>query len=135
MLQLFFLSSLYMVMFHCILILFFETDKHVFSYTGDCPELQLRRLGDLWFMLGQWNQAFQAYHAAKREFSADGAWLCYAGALEMAALSAFMGGETSRKTLDYMEEGILTYLNSCRYLIFRNRFPTKYLFYPVKNTY
>ncbi|XP_077295309.1 trafficking protein particle complex subunit 8 homolog l(3)76BDm [Arctopsyche grandis] len=83
-------------------------------YTGDCPELQLRRLGDIWFMLGQWSLAFQVYHTAKREYFSDNAWLCYAGALEMAALSAFMGNESSRKTFDYMEESIMRYSNSCR---------------------
>lgn len=65
-------------------------------------------------MLGQWSLAFQAYHTAKREYCADSAWLYYAGALEMAALSAFMGNEASRKTFDYMEESITTYLNACR---------------------
>ncbi|CAH2102558.1 unnamed protein product [Euphydryas editha] len=83
-------------------------------YSSDCPELQLRRLGDLWFLCGQWQRAFDAYHTAKREFYADSAWLCYAGALEMAAISAFMAGEANRKTFGYMEESIVTYLNTCR---------------------
>ncbi|CAH0724853.1 unnamed protein product, partial [Brenthis ino] len=83
-------------------------------YSSSCPELQLRRLGDAWLLCAQWARAFDAYHAAKREFSADGAWLCYAGALEMAALSAFMAGDASRKTFGYMEESIVTYLNTCR---------------------
>ncbi|KAJ8735551.1 hypothetical protein PYW07_007171 [Mythimna separata] len=83
-------------------------------YTTDCPELQLRRLGDLWFMCRQWQRAFDAYHTAKREFYADSAWLCYAGALEMAAISAFMAGDSNRKTHGYMEESIVTYLNTCR---------------------
>lgn len=88
------------------------------SYSNDCPELQLRRLGDLWFMCGQWQRAFDAYHTAKREFYADSAWLCYAGALEMAAISAFMSGEANRKTHGYMEESVLTYLNTCRLFSF-----------------
>lgn len=33
----------------------------------------------------------------------------------MAALSAFMADESSRKTYDYMEESITTYLNTCKY--------------------
>lgn len=87
---------------------------YFFSYTTDCPELQLRRLGDLWFLCRQWQRAFDSYHTAKREFYADSAWLCYAGALEMAAISAFMAGEANRKTHGYMEESIVTYLNTCR---------------------
>ncbi|KAM3967553.1 trafficking protein particle complex subunit 8 homolog l(3)76BDm [Aphomia sociella] len=90
------------------------TVNNTVIYSNDCPELQLRRLGDLWFMCGQWQRAFDAYHTAKREFYADSAWLCYAGALEMAAISAFMAGESNRKTQGYMEESIVTYLNTCR---------------------
>ncbi|XP_037298483.1 trafficking protein particle complex subunit 8 isoform X2 [Manduca sexta] len=90
------------------------TGNSTVVYTSDCPELQLRRLGDLWFLCGQWQRAFDAYHSAKREFYADSAWLCYAGALEMAAISAFMAGEANRKTHAYMEESIVTYLNTCR---------------------
>ncbi|XP_047506030.1 trafficking protein particle complex subunit 8 isoform X2 [Pieris napi] len=90
------------------------TVNNTVIYSSDCPELQLRRLGDLWFLCGQWQRAFDAYHTAKREFYADSAWLCYAGALEMAAISAFMSGEANRKTHAYMEESIVTYLNTCR---------------------
>ncbi|CAH2050377.1 unnamed protein product, partial [Iphiclides podalirius] len=90
------------------------TGNNVVIYSSDCPELQLRRLGDLWFLCGQWQRAFDTYHTAKREFYADSAWLCYAGALEMAAISAFMAGESNRKTHGYMEESIVTYLNTCR---------------------
>ncbi|XP_050555044.1 trafficking protein particle complex subunit 8 [Spodoptera frugiperda] len=90
------------------------TGNSAVIYTSDCPELQLRRLGDLWFLCRQWQRAFDAYHTAKREFYADSAWLCYAGALEMAAISAFMAGDSNRKTHGYMEESIVTYLNTCR---------------------
>ncbi|XP_069359904.1 trafficking protein particle complex subunit 8 [Maniola hyperantus] len=90
------------------------TINNTVIYSTDCAELQLRRLGDLWFLCGQWQRAFDAYHTAKREFYADSAWLCYAGALEMAAISAFMAGEANRKTFGYMEESIVTYLNTCR---------------------
>lgn len=90
-------------------------------YSTDSPELQLRRLGDLCFMFGHYTLAFQAYHSAKRDFSADQAWLYYAGALEMAALSAFMQGEPTRKAQEYMEESISTYLNSCKMPQFATR--------------
>lgn len=77
-------------------------------------ELQMRKLGDLYFMFGHYSMAYQAYHSAKRDFNADQAWLYYAGALEMAALSAFMANEPNRKTFDYMDESITTYLNTCK---------------------
>lgn len=74
----------------------------------------MRKLGDLYFMFGHYSMAYQAYHSAKRDFNADQAWLYYAGALEMAALSAFMANEANRKTFDYMDESITTYLNTCK---------------------
>lgn len=74
----------------------------------------MRKLGDLYFMFGHYSMAYQAYHSAKRDFNADQAWLYYAGALEMAALSAFMANEPNRKTFDYMDESISTYLNTCK---------------------
>lgn len=83
--------------------------------------MQLRRLGDLYFMFGHYNMAFQIYHSAKRDFNADQAWPYYAGALEMAALSAFMYGEMTRKTCDYMEESITTYLYTCKLPQFATR--------------
>lgn len=90
-------------------------------YAPDAVEMQTRKLGDLYFMFGNYKQAFEHYHQAKRDFSADSAWQFYAGALEMAALAAFMGGTANRKTFDYMEEAITTYLNHCRMPQFATR--------------
>lgn len=91
-----------------------NSSQNVVVYTSDSTELQTRKLGDLYFMFGNFAMAFQAYHQAKRDFSVDSAWQYYAGALEMAALSAFMQGTANRKTFDYMEEAIVTYLNICK---------------------
>ncbi|KAG5681973.1 hypothetical protein PVAND_011372 [Polypedilum vanderplanki] len=90
-------------------------------YTSDSTELQTRKLGDLYFMFGNYNLAFQAYHQAKRDFYADSAWQFYAGSLEMAALAAFMQGTANKKTYDYMEEAITTYLTVCRLPQFATR--------------
>lgn len=90
-------------------------------YTAESTELQTRKLGDLYFMFGNYNLAFQAYHQAKRDFYGDSAWQFYAGALEMAALAAFMQGTANRKTYDYMEEAITTYLNVCKLPQFATR--------------
>lgn len=65
-------------------------------------------------MFGHYNMAFQAYHQAKRDFNADSAWVYYAGALEMASLSAFMLGTIDKKTYAYMEEAIIYYLTVCK---------------------
>lgn len=99
-----------------------STPSSSLMYSSDCPELQLRRLGDLCFMFGAYSLAFTAYHSAKRDFNADAAWLHYAGALEMAALSMYMqGNDSSRKAHDYAEESIVTYLNTCRMPQFATR--------------
>uniref|UniRef100_A0A6P7FSR0 Trafficking protein particle complex subunit 8 n=1 Tax=Diabrotica virgifera virgifera TaxID=50390 RepID=A0A6P7FSR0_DIAVI len=90
-------------------------------YSPDSPELQIRKMGDLYFMLGQYSLAFQTYHLAKREYNTDQAWLYYAGALEMAALAAFMANQSTKKTCDYMEESITTYLNTCKMPQFATR--------------
>lgn len=90
-------------------------------YTNESTELQTRKLADLYFMFGNYNLAFNFYHQAKRDFYADSAWQFYAGALEMAALSAFMQGTANRKTYDYHEEAITTYLNVCKLPQFATR--------------
>ncbi|XP_043471497.1 trafficking protein particle complex subunit 8 [Leptopilina heterotoma] len=94
---------------------------NIVIYTSESPELQLRRLGDLYFMFGLFGLAYQAYHNAKRDFAVDQAWLYYAGALEMAALSAFMQEEMTRKSIEYMDDAILTYLNTCKMPQFATR--------------
>lgn len=48
-------------------------------YAPDSTEIQTRKLGDLYFMFGNYNLAFQAYHQAKNDFKADSAWQFYAG--------------------------------------------------------
>ncbi|GAB0089955.1 trafficking protein particle complex subunit 8 [Sergentomyia squamirostris] len=98
-----------------------NSTQNAVVYTNESTELQTRKIGDIYFMFGHYASAFQAYHQAKRDFNADSAWQYYAGALEMAALSAFMQGQTSRKTYDYMEEAIVTYLNICKLPQFATR--------------
>lgn len=90
-------------------------------YTAESTELQTRKLGDLYFLFENYGLAFNFYHQAKRDFYADSAWQFYAGALEMAALAAFMQGTASKKTYDYMEEAITTYLNVCKLPQFATR--------------
>nr|7B6Y_A Chain A, FI18195p1 [Drosophila melanogaster]7B70_I Chain I, FI18195p1 [Drosophila melanogaster] len=96
-------------------------NQNAVIYTNESAELQTRKLGDLYFMFGHYNLAFQSYHQAKRDFNADSAWQYYAGALEMAALSAFMLGTAQRKTYDYMEDAIVCYLTVCKLQQFATR--------------
>ncbi|KAF4524659.1 hypothetical protein B566_EDAN012241, partial [Ephemera danica] len=94
-------------------------------YGADSAERGLRRLGDLSFLLGLPQLSFPAFHALKRDLAADQAWLMLAGALEMAALSAFLLVDqpptSPRRAQEYMDEAITTYLNHCRLPQFATR--------------
>lgn len=84
-------------------------------YGPDAPELQVRKLGDLAFMFQLYEVAYQAYHNAKRDFNADQAWLHFAGASEMAALSVFMQNSSAHEyPMHYIESAITTYLHTCK---------------------
>ena len=52
-----------------------------FSYTSDAPELYQRKLGDLAFLVQNYEFAYNCYHTAKREFNHEHAWFYFAGAL------------------------------------------------------
>jgi len=83
-------------------------------YPNDAPELQHRKLADLAFLVQHFDLAYNSYHSAKREFNNDHAWVYFAGALEMAAISAFMHGSQRVYPVHYFEACISTYLNTCR---------------------
>nr|KAG5712685.1 hypothetical protein BaRGS_029740 [Batillaria attramentaria] len=64
------------------------TDARDERYTKDAPELQLRRLGDLAFLFQMYEFSYNTYHAAKKDFNNDHAWLHFAGALDADLSSA-----------------------------------------------
>ncbi|XP_048756768.2 trafficking protein particle complex subunit 8-like isoform X4 [Ostrea edulis] len=92
-------------------------------YSSDAPELQMRRLGDVAFLFQMYDFAYNTYHAAKRDFNNDHAWLHYAGALEMACISMFMSGNPREQKypFHYMESAITTYLQSCKNPLYATR--------------
>ena len=63
-------------------------------YSKEAPELQVRRLADLYFMMKLWKPAYNYYYIAKKDFMSDEAWPYYASAVECAALSMFMLSST-----------------------------------------
>lgn len=95
-----------------------SASENVVVYSSESSlELQTRKLGDLLFLFGNFSQAFQHYHQVKRDFQVDSAWQYYAGALEMAGLSAYLSNTTNasnQKAFSYLEEAILVYLNQCK---------------------
>ena len=58
-----------------------------FSYTNDSPELFQRKLGDLAFLVQNYEFAYNSYHTAKRDFNHEHAWFYFAGALVSEGLS------------------------------------------------
>lgn len=92
-------------------------DLNVYSYHPESPQLQIRRLGDLAFLLGHYELAYNSYHSAKKDFESDQAWLHYAGATEMAALSVFLQNNLNRNIpFHYFDKALTTYLQTCKYL-------------------
>jgi hypothetical protein len=59
--------------------------------------------------------AYHSYHSAKKDFEADQAWLHYAGAMEMAALSVFLqNGHNRTIPFHYFDKALTTYLQTCK---------------------
>lgn len=56
----------------------------------DSPEFQMRLLGDMYFMIGQYQDAEKCYEDAAFEFKSRKAIRNWAAALEAQALSRFM---------------------------------------------
>ena len=84
------------------------------SYHPESAQLQTRRLGDLAFLAGHYELAYASYHAAKKDFEADQAWLHYAGAAEMAALSVFLQAGGRQVPFHYFESALTAYLQTCK---------------------
>ncbi|CAH2285036.1 trafficking particle complex subunit 8 isoform X1 [Pelobates cultripes] len=91
-------------------------------YPAEAPELQIRKLADLCFLVQHYDLAYSCYHTAKKDFLGDQAMLYAAGALEMAAVSAFLqSGATRPYPSHYMDTAIQTYRDICKNMILAER--------------
>lgn len=82
-------------------------------YRPDAPEALMRKLADYCFMLRDYKLALSTYDILRTDFQNDKAWRYYAGAAEMAALSALMSAQPiSSKT---RTENIDTWLEAACY--------------------
>ena len=90
-------------------------------YTTDSVELHMRMLGDISFMLQNWDLAYNMYHSVKKEFQSDQAWWLYAGAVEMTALSVFMLPTIKKDPATYFDECFQQYLTICKSISFALR--------------
>ncbi|XP_074843338.1 trafficking protein particle complex subunit 8 isoform X3 [Carettochelys insculpta] len=91
-------------------------------YPPEAPELQIRKMADLCFLVQHYELAYNCYHTAKKDFLNDQAMLYAAGALEMAAVSAFLQPGAPRPyPAHYMDTAIQTYRDICKNMVLAER--------------
>ncbi|CAL8395654.1 unnamed protein product [Boreogadus saida] len=91
-------------------------------YPPEAPELQIRKMADLCFLVQHYELAYSCYHTAKKDFLSDQALLYAAGALEMAAVSAFLqAGAPRAYPAHYMDTAIQTYRDGCKNMVLAER--------------
>ncbi|XP_028592919.2 trafficking protein particle complex subunit 8 isoform X3 [Podarcis muralis] len=91
-------------------------------YPPEAPELQIRKMADLCFLVQHYELAYNCYHTAKKDFLNDQAMLYAAGALEMAAVSAFLQPGAPRPyPAHYMDTAIQTYRDICKNMMLAER--------------
>nr|XP_020476529.1 trafficking protein particle complex subunit 8 [Monopterus albus] len=91
-------------------------------YPPEAPELQIRKMADLCFLIQHYELAYSCYHTAKKDFLSDQAMLYAAGALEMAAVSAFLQAGAPRPyPAHYMDTAIQTYRDVCKNMVLAER--------------
>uniref|UniRef100_A0A3B4XN31 Trafficking protein particle complex subunit 8 n=1 Tax=Seriola lalandi dorsalis TaxID=1841481 RepID=A0A3B4XN31_SERLL len=91
-------------------------------YPPEAPELQIRKMADLCFLVQHYELAYSCYHTAKKDFLSDQAMLYAAGALEMAAVSAFLQAGAARPyPAHYMDTAIQTYRDVCKNMVLAER--------------
>uniref|UniRef100_A0A8D0GHK1 Trafficking protein particle complex subunit 8 n=1 Tax=Sphenodon punctatus TaxID=8508 RepID=A0A8D0GHK1_SPHPU len=91
-------------------------------YPPEAPELQIRKMADLCFLVQHYELAYSCYHTAKKDFLNDQAMLYAAGALEMAAVSVFLQPGAPRPyPAHYMDTAIQTYRDICKNMMLAER--------------
>ncbi|KAF2739037.1 hypothetical protein EJ04DRAFT_458466 [Polyplosphaeria fusca] len=88
-------------------------DSNQGFYRNDAPEALMRKLADYSFMLRDYKLALSTYDVLRSDFNNDKAWRHYAGAVEMAALSALM--PTDRLPSKTRVDSIDTWIEAASY--------------------
>uniref|UniRef100_A0A7N6A6A9 Trafficking protein particle complex 8 n=1 Tax=Anabas testudineus TaxID=64144 RepID=A0A7N6A6A9_ANATE len=92
------------------------------QYPPEAPELQIRKMADLCFLVQHYELAYSCYHTAKKDFLSDQAMLYAAGSLEMAAVSAFLQAGAPRPyPAHYMDTAMQTYKDVCKNMVLAER--------------
>eukprot|EP00124_Ichthyophonus_hoferi_P004516 Ihof_evm1s508 gene=Ihof_evmTU1s508 len=80
-----------------------------FGYKWEGIEAQMRRLGDLAFMLRDYDLANQTYASIKRDYQQDRAWMHIAGTQEMIGICMHMLDPTRRDCDPIIDQAISSY--------------------------
>ncbi|OTF70317.1 trafficking protein particle complex subunit 8-like protein, partial [Euroglyphus maynei] len=80
-------------------------------YIPDAQEMQQRKLADICMMFNVYEMAHGLYYGARKDFQSESAWIYYAGASEMSAISSYF---LHKYQHNHMEQAITTYIDLCR---------------------
>ncbi|XP_027203584.1 trafficking protein particle complex subunit 8 homolog l(3)76BDm [Dermatophagoides pteronyssinus] len=80
-------------------------------YIPDAQEMQQRKLADICMIFNIYEMAHSLYYGARKDFQSESAWIYYAGASEMSAISSYF---LHKYQHNHMEQAITTYLDLCR---------------------
>lgn len=80
-------------------------------YIPDAQEMQQRKLADICMIFNIYEMAFNLYYSAKKDFYSESAWIYYAGASEMSAISSYL---INKYQHNHFEQAITTYLDTCK---------------------
>lgn len=80
-------------------------------YIPDAQEMQQRKLADICMIFNIYEMAYSLYYAARKDFQSESAWIYYAGASEMSAISSYF---LNKYHHNHMEQAITTYIDLCR---------------------
>lgn len=79
-------------------------------YIPDAQEMQQRKLADICMIFNIYEMAHNLYYAARKDFQSESAWIYYAGASEMSAVSSYF---LHKYQHNHIEQAIITYMDTC----------------------
>lgn len=80
-------------------------------YIPDAQEMQQRKLADICMIFGMYEMAHSLYYSARKDFQSESAWLYYAGASEMSAISSYF---LNKYQHNHIDQAIMAYMDTCK---------------------
>eukprot|EP00921_Rhytidocystis_pertsovi_P020599 GHVQ01032868.1.p1 GENE.GHVQ01032868.1~~GHVQ01032868.1.p1 ORF type:complete len:2426 (-),score=420.42 GHVQ01032868.1:366-7592(-) len=91
-----------------------EGGKSVKQYKLNNVEWQMRMLGDMWFLLGEYDQALQHYKNSAADFRHDKSWSHVGSACDMCAICSYLCGGTRKDVASYTEQAYAYFVKAGR---------------------